>query len=374
MFTCPSCGSPLKQQKGSLGLFWSCVSCRGRSSTIGQLRRLMPAEAVNGLWRHAREGEAPRKRGCAFCSRPMTEAPVVGAGRGVTLDVCTACQFVWFDPGEFAQMPAAPGEKTAPALPAQAREELALLQLGHIREKAENRDLAGPTPNGWQEWIPAVLGLPVESGAPARARIPMVTWTVALLMALVSVAGFWEPWRLVERYGLVPADYARHDYLTWLTSFFLHGGVWHLLSNLYFLLILGDNVEDVLGRWRYAGLLALAALAGSLAHILGEPRSTLPCIGASGGISGILVFYILKFPQAKLGLMLGWLTRFRLVRMPAYTFFLIWLALQAYGAHEQLAGFGQVSALAHLGGVAAGALAWLATRRTGEEVRNDLEK
>lgn len=351
MFTCPSCGSPLLERKGSAGVFWSCVSCRGRSSTIGQLRRLMPAEAVSGLWQRAREKDLPRKRRCAACGMPMAEAPVAKPGGGMTLDVCTACRFVWFDPGEFERMP-----------------------VETIQRRVEERDWPGGRPSGWEEWIPAVLGLPLESDVPLPARIPVVTWTVALLMVLATAPAFWEPWNLIPRFGLIPAEYARYDYLTLLTSFFLHGGIWHLLSNLYFLLILGDNVEDALGRWRYAGLIALAALGGSLAHILGDPRSTVPCIGASGGISGILVFYILKFPKARLGLMLGWLTGFRVARMPATGFFLIWLALQAYGAHEQLAGFGEVSALAHLGGAGAGLLIWLVTRGHDDERRSDLEK
>ena len=335
----------------------------------------MPAEAVNSLWLRAREKGRPQKRRCAACGRPMTEAPSTKAGQGMTLDVCTACQFVWFDPGEFEQMPASAGYgQAAQWLSEKARGEAALARIGTIKRQIGEAEWSGDTPTGWAEWIPAILGLPIESNVPLLTRIPVVTWTVAALMALATAATFLGPWDLIRQYGLIPADYARYDYLTFLTSFFLHGGVWLLLSNLYFLMILGDNVEDVLGRWRYAALVARAALAGSLAHIWGDPRSTMPCVGASGGISGIMVFYILRFPKAKLGLMLGFLTAFRVARMPAYAFFLIWLALQLYGAHEQLAGFGQVSALAHLGGVGAGFLFWLAVRDSGDEARADLEK
>jgi membrane associated rhomboid family serine protease len=106
--------------------------------------------------------------------------------------------------------------------------------------------------------------------------------------------------QIVMQFGLVPAELWRDGGITLITSFFLHGDLFHLIGNAYFLLIFGDNVEDQLGRWRYALVVLLAALAGDLLHVAADPRDTVPCIGASGGISGVIVFYALKFPQARL--------------------------------------------------------------------------
>src|SRR5207249_4486791 len=117
------------------------------------------------------------------------------------------------------------------------------------------------------------------------------------------------------------------------TSFFLHGGWVHLLGNLYFLLIFGDNVEDYLGRWRYLLLILLAMIVGDALHVLMDPRSAVPVIGASGGIAGIITFYALKFPRVRL----GFLFRFWWFHMPAYFALIMWVLLQFVGAWLQLA-------------------------------------
>jgi membrane associated rhomboid family serine protease len=146
----------------------------------------------------------------------------------------------------------------------------------------------------------------------------------------------------------------RYAGLTLLTSFFIHGSWLHLLVNLYVLLVFGDNVEEYLGAGRYLALLAVATVAGGLAHVALDPRSVVPVIGASGGISGVVAYYVLRFPQARLGLMYV----YRWFRIRAYAFGLIWVLLQIIAAREQIAGIGDVSALAHLGGAAVGVWFW----------------
>jgi hypothetical protein len=74
----------------------------------------------------------------------------------------------------------------------------------------------------------------------------------------------------------------------------------HLAGNLYFLLVFGSNVEDCLGKWRFFALILLATLAGDVLHVLAQPSSIVSCIGASGGISGLIAYYVLKFPHARL--------------------------------------------------------------------------
>ena len=163
----------------------------------------------------------------------------------------------------------------------------------------------------------------------------------------------------VQQWGLIPAQAWRFGGLTFLTSFFLHAGPIHLIGNAYFLIIFGDNVEDYLGRLRYLALLVLASLLGDGLHILLEPRSEMPCIGASGGISGIIVYYALQFPRARLGIILGCWYFFRWFYFPAYFALVCWLGLQGLIAYFQVSGLSNVSALAHLGGAGVGVGAWL---------------
>jgi membrane associated rhomboid family serine protease len=166
------------------------------------------------------------------------------------------------------------------------------------------------------------------------------------------------------KWGLVPAEFGRHFGLTLITSFFLHGGYFHLFGNLYFLLVFGDNSEDVLGKARYLLLIALATVAGDFAHILSDLGSTAPCIGASGGISGILAYYCLRFPRARVGMILFWV---RWIRIPVGAMFAVWILLQIIMLIQQSAGFGRVAVFAHLGGAAVGVLFWLVTRQTFSE-------
>ena len=163
----------------------------------------------------------------------------------------------------------------------------------------------------------------------------------------------------VENWGLIPAEFGRHFGLTFLTSFFLHGSVFHLLGNLYFLIVFGDNTEDILGKRRFLLLLAMASFVGDACHIAFDPRAALPSVGASGGISGILAYYCLRFPTARVGFV-WW---FRWFSVPVGIMFALWVSSEIFDALWITAGFTQVAVFAHLGGAAVGVLFWWWTQR-----------
>jgi membrane associated rhomboid family serine protease len=149
--------------------------------------------------------------------------------------------------------------------------------------------------------------------------------------------------------------------LTLLTTFFLHGGWFHLFGNLCFLIIFGGPVEDYLGRARYLLLLLLATAAGSLFQVALAPHSTVPVIGASGGVAGLVAFYGLLFPRVRLVIVTVWLLFYPL-RIRAGQALVLWILIQALGAWEQIHGFTGTAYAAHLGGGAVGLLFWLAWR------------
>ena len=123
-------------------------------------------------------------------------------------------------------------------------------------------------------------------------------------------------------------------------------------------------------RLRYLALIALAAFIGDLAHIALDPRSQTPCIGASGGIAGIITFYALNFPRMRLAFLMRWgFVWFRWIRLPAWFVFVLWILFQIIGTLEQKAGMSSVSSAAHLGGAAVGVVAWLVWRKTNNESR-----
>jgi membrane associated rhomboid family serine protease len=161
-------------------------------------------------------------------------------------------------------------------------------------------------------------------------------------------------------WGFIPAQWARQGGLTLISSFFLHAGLFHLLLNMYFLIVFGDRVEDNLGRMRYALLLAGSHLAGLVLHGALDPRSGVPLVGASAGISGVLAYSAITFPNVRLGFLWRFDLRFRWIRIPAWRALILFVLLQLGIAWLQVKGFGSVSALGHLGGLAVGIAAAVA--------------
>jgi membrane associated rhomboid family serine protease len=189
----------------------------------------------------------------------------------------------------------------------------------------------------------------------------------ALPSFCASTFAFTQLHEIVLRFGLIPAQASRLGGLTFLTSFFLHAGVLHLVGNIYFLFVFGDDVENFLRPFRYLALIAMAAFIGDLAHIAVDPHSQIPSIGASGGIAGVITFYALKFPHVRLGFLLRWgFVWFRWIRLPAWFVFILWILFQLIGAWEQKAGISSVSSFAHLGGALTGLVAWLRWRGSGD--------
>jgi membrane associated rhomboid family serine protease/Zn-finger nucleic acid-binding protein len=348
------------------GIFYLCPACDGRAVTVPQIRRVAGDRAATALLRQINRSVQLTERPCPFCTSPMrllqSDAPIL------ELDACRPCGVVWFDPGEFEQIPE--GAIESP----DAAHLRGVEAMGNLRlEQARREYDAEPEPDSEWKTIPAIFGFPVETHTNPLQRWPWFTWLLSAIIAAISIWAFFHLRAAVEQFGFIPADAFRLGGLTWLSSFFLHGGIWHLVGNLYFLLIFGDNVEDYLGRWRCAALLLAATIAGDLVHVLAQSQSTVPCIGASGGISGVIVFYALQFPRARLSFLFrgwGYYGRHRWHgwgggwwSIPAWVALAVWLLMQSYAVVMQLTGFSNVAATAHLGGAAVGFAFWLWWRR-----------
>jgi len=118
-------------------------------------------------------------------------------------------------------------------------------------------------------------------------------------------------------------------------------------------------VEDYLGKINYLTLLITATIVGSFLHIMIDPSSTTPCIGASGGISALIAFYAIQFSHKNIGVLYFIFPRPLWLKVPVMYALLVWIALQGFGLYNQLEGTSSVSAGAHLGGALVGLLAWL---------------
>ena len=369
MFSCPRCKNRLVRTQTPDGLFFVCPNCRGRAVGLSVVRKLKRRGELKELWGRVSQGEGSRGVGCPICRKPMVDVPVPVESRQVRLDVCRSCQFIWFDPDELEQLPARPRQASEEErLPEKVREQMAMRDIELVARKERLDDLSTMAGGGeltpdepWQ-WIPGVLGLPVECAGNPVGIFPWVTWGLAAVLVAVFGLTYQNLADVVQDFGMIPTEAWRVGLVTSFSAFFLHAGLLHLIGNVYFLVIFGDNVEEYLGRWRYVLLLVLATWAGGLAHAVAEPNSEIPCVGASGGISGVIVFYALKFPRARLGIMFCYFVIFRWLFMPAYVAMILWLLLQFMLAGLQIADATNVSALAHLGGAAVGVVFWLACR------------
>lgn len=153
--------------------------------------------------------------------------------------------------------------------------------------------------------------------------------------------------------GGVRIDCPDMPYVSLISSMFLHGGIMHLGGNMLFLWIFGDNIEAKYGKIKYLGIYLLWGIVASLAHIALDPNSTIPAVGASGAISGILGAYLVMFPRAKIQtfLMMGFF--WRMMHIPAKWFLPFWLVFQNLLPFF-IGGFGiaggGVAYMAHIGG------------------------
>jgi len=207
-------------------------------------------------------------------------------------------------------------------------------------------------------------------------RAPVVNYT---LIGLCVVAFLWQltlgtpgaeravyalgviPSVLLGRAELPPEVGAVPPVVSLVTSMFLHGGFLHLAGNMLYLWIFGDNIEDAMGRGRYALFYLVCGVAAALSQTIANPDSDLPMIGASGAISGVLGAYFMLFPRAHVLVLipLGFISQ--LIRLPAMWVLLLWFGLQLLS--NFLGGDSGVAFSAHIGGFVAGALLILLFRR-----------
>ncbi|HEV2455898.1 MAG TPA: rhomboid family intramembrane serine protease [Verrucomicrobiae bacterium] len=358
MATCPTCKIGLQSVRQREGLYYYCSQCNGRAVTMPQIRRMTGDRFASGLVRKMSTATQASWRACPFCLSPMKSFEV--SDPPVTLESCKPCVTVWFDAGKFEVLPEGMIDSPDAVLltAAEAEAKWKMQQQWALGEGYT----ADPPDEVWK-WVP--LGLPVKYYDADMSGRPWTTWILSAVIFIVSVCAFFDLEDMVNQFGMIPDEALRYGGATLFTSFFLHAGFAHLLGNLYFFLLFAGEVEDFIGWWRFLVLVFSATIVGHVFHILGDPRSDIPCIGASGGISGVLIFFACQFPRARLGFFFWFWRNAGWVQIPAWGAFVLWFLLQLLGALKQMYGFSSVSSLAHLGGVTTGFALWLLWRKQG---------
>ena len=367
---CPGCGEALVRDFYSGRLCYGCPQCHGCGMTLAGVRKLCGSNAfVNLLWSKVLNESQTGTRQCPFCRKNMQiinlELP---DGSVLELDVCCSCQAVWFDARE---LEALPQNQAAPApealLPPKAREALALHKVQNAMAEAaadtEDFGRSDSPDNPWQ-YLAGILGFPVEQNAPALRKQPLVTYAITAICLAVYALTFNDLAQCIRQWGLIPAQLWRCGGATWISSAFMHGGALHLLGNMYFLLLFGDNVEDLLGRKKYVFLLLVSGLTADMVYLLFCQAPDIPCVGASGFISGIIAAYAVLFPGVKIAFCKFYLYRFFWFSLPAWGMFGLWMIFQCLMAWVGMNGIGGgVAYTAHIGGAIAGLAGGFIARR-----------
>ena len=219
--------------------------------------------------------------------------------------------------------------------------------------------------------------IPLRDTIPSR-RVAVVTRLLLIANVLVFALELRQGPRLetcLYRFGVVPDHWlVSHpsDFFDWprlsltlLTSQFLHGGFLHLASNMLYLWIFSDNVEDRLGHANFLGLYLSSGVAAALVQILTAPRAAIPMVGASGAIAGVLGAYLLLFPAARIITLVPLGIFWRTVEIPAVLFLGFWFLLQwvqGLTTIGQVANVGGVAFWAHIGGFVSGLVGILVLR------------
>jgi membrane associated rhomboid family serine protease/Zn-finger nucleic acid-binding protein len=354
---CPRCTFPLAIVERQGVELDHCRRCGGNFFDAREAAAVYGELADPASWEETPLAKAATTHAlsCPAGHGPMRAYRASWGAEQVEVDLCPGCRGLWLDGSE--------GKKL----------------VGLVRDAAPFLDHEKfpqyRKPGVVSYLFQLMSGFPIEVWNPLRQRPYLVYALIVLLIGcyLVEMAaleaaahkgGFEAALRLLGLWACVPAEVTQGRNLwTMITHAFLHIGPAHLLGNLYFLYVFGDNVEDALGRGRFLLLYLLSAVGGAALHVAYLPDSVQPMLGASGAIAGLMGAYAVLFPRVQVWTVLLFV-RFRLSVLWYLGFF---LAIQVL---MLLAGVSGVSWMAHIGGFVAGVvLALLLRGRAGEPMR-----
>lgn len=204
---------------------------------------------------------------------------------------------------------------------------------------------------------------PLKDDNPTTIK-PIVTLSLILLCFIIFFyqlsIGELKNYEFIYEYGMKPKETLNflsiNNCFTLFSSMFLHGGFLHLIGNMLFLWIYGNNIEDSMGHIRFLFFYLLCGIAAALLQAIINPSSNIPMIGASGAVSGILSAYLLLFPRAKVSTLVIIIFFITVIRLPAGLLIIIWFLTQLFNASLSDPNSPGVAWFAHIGGFCMGAL------------------
>jgi len=335
---CPHCKNrPLVQAQFESQQIEVCPDCGGLWFQNTELNAVL-ADFDNGdddpdFFQQIGKPLGLTQRACPECGEKMQGYHLL-ENYEVVIDMCHPCDSTWIDKDELDDVRHSP-----------------LLQeaLGEI-----NKGIS------WKSWLFEFLSrMPVEYNVKSRTK-PWVTWALLALNTIIFASYAFNPQlteQIINLFAERPDDVLNGiHWWTPVTATFLHGSIMHLVGNMYFLWVVGDNIEGVLGHKRYLGLYLLLGISASFFSLVADPTSTIPSLGASGAIAGLFGLYMIWFPYARFSFMVFVYQ----LKIPVWVYFLGWLGINIF---SMWAGGQGVDYWAHIGGFIAGCVIALAMKK-----------
>lgn len=323
---CPRCGFSLRTSVYGPILLSQCGRCLGAFFRPGDLAKTFGEHLEPGAWRsHSLASQlGPSSLSCPDDLTALERWELRLDDVHTEVDTCPRCKGLWLDAGELGVMKQ-------------------LLDFRRTERQSAEQDAGGAR----TYLLQLFTGVPIEVYNPVRRRPWLLMGLVAVLVA-VFLAQLNAP-TLTAAFALVPNLAFGSQPVGFVTHIFLHAGAMHLLGNLYFMWIFGDNLEDAWGPLGFAMLFFACGLVGGMLHVAMDPNSGTPMVGASGAISGLMGAYAVMFPRVQV-----WVVWFFI----RFKFGMLWylalrVMLDVVGA---IGGTGGVAWFAHVGGFATGAL------------------
>ncbi|MAJ24499.1 MAG: rhomboid family intramembrane serine protease [Rickettsiales bacterium] len=204
---------------------------------------------------------------------------------------------------------------------------------------------------------------PLKDDNPTKTK-PIITIGIIIFCITIFLYQFslidTKNFEIINNFGMKPKDLLSSNsipiYFTLFSSMFLHGGFMHLIGNMLFLWIYGNNIEDAMGHYKFLFFYIICGLAAAFLQAFVTPNSNIPMIGASGAVSGVLSAYLLLYPRARVHTLIFVFFFITVIRIPAGILIIIWLVIQIFNASLVDPNSPGVAWFAHIGGFVMGIL------------------
>ena len=363
---CPSCSNILAEVAGKSATVDICQSCKGiwfdRGELVNIVQELLQREDVAPRSLHPFERSRVQtakaddqiKRLCPRCQQQMKSFNYA-YDSNIILEKCSNCEGIWADAGEVREVARYLKEDPrarvlGEALLQMQQEDQTLKDLAELGETLTARNVPP-----WLLFMPKII-LPLSDDT-ERRRTPLVTVSIIVLNILIffgQVVLVKDYEAYVQRFGFTPTHFWS---IGLLSSMFIHAGLLHLAGNMFFLWLFGDNVEDRFHRLGYFIFYLCCGMSAILLHTVMNLHTSLPAVGASGAISGIMGAYLVFYPAARIKTFFI----YQVLQIPAVLYLGTWFLFQLlWGVVTQTSGVTHVAWFTHIGGFVFGALvAWL---------------